>query len=63
VSHEEAHGHAAPTSPVTDSGFSPEEIANLRADDVGAAKSVVLLMCGVFTLGLILYSIVAYCCT
>jgi len=32
----------------------------MRSDDVQAAKSVVLLMCGVFCAGLVLYSIVAW---
>lgn len=55
MSHEEAHGHAA-NSP---SPFSAEECAALRADDVKAARSVVLLMVGVFLAGVVLYTIVA----
>jgi hypothetical protein len=54
MSHEE-HGHA----PVGDP-FSPEAIAALHEDDKKAAKSVVVLMVGVFLCGVVLYSIVAW---
>lgn len=53
MSHEEAHGHSAADP------FSPEAIAALREDDKKAAKSVVLLMVGVFLCGIVLYTIVA----
>jgi len=61
VSHEEAHAHGSSTTS-TGPVFSPEEVASLRASDVGAARSVVLLMCGVFTIGLCLYLVVAWSC-
>ena len=54
MSHEEAHGHASTAEP-----FSPEECAALREDDKKAAKSVVLLMVGVFIAGVVLYLFVA----
>ncbi len=42
--------------------FTPEEWDQYRKSDMGAAKSVVLLMGGIFTIGLALYSTVAYIC-
>lgn len=42
--------------------FTPEEWQQFRTSDMGAAKSVVLLMGGIFTTGLLLYSAVAYIC-
>lgn len=56
---EETHGHHAAGDPSDTPVFSAEELKALRDADVQAAKSVVLLMVGVFTMGLILYSIVA----
>jgi hypothetical protein len=53
VSHEEAPGHSATEL------FSPAEVEAMHADDRHAARNVVLLMCAVFTTGLVLYSIVA----
>jgi hypothetical protein len=52
MSHDDAHATAS-------APFSPEECAALRADDVKAARSVVLLMIGVFLAGVVLYTIVA----
>jgi hypothetical protein len=40
--------------------FTPEEWEQFRKSDKGAGKSVVLLMGGIFTVGLALYSTVAY---
>jgi hypothetical protein len=51
MSHEEAHGQVAT--------FSPEEVAALRADDKQAARQVLLLMIGVFLIGVVLYLFVA----
>jgi hypothetical protein len=42
--------------------FTPMEWEEFRKSDMGAAKAVVLLMGGIFSTGLILYSIVAYVC-
>ena len=42
--------------------FTPEEWQGFRMSDMGAAKSVVLLMGGIFSIGLLLYSTVAYIC-
>lgn len=42
--------------------FAPEEWQQFRTSDMGAAKSVVLLMGGIFSTGLLLYSTVAYIC-
>jgi hypothetical protein len=56
MSHEESH-----SQPVGEP-FSPEAIAALREDDKKAAKSIVLLMCGVFLCGIVIYTIVAMSC-
>lgn len=42
--------------------FRPDEWEQFRMSDKGAGKSVVLLMGSIFTVGLLLYSIVAYIC-
>jgi hypothetical protein len=42
--------------------FSTEEWDQYRKSDMGAARAVVLLMGGIFTIGLALYSTVAYIC-
>lgn len=42
--------------------FTPEEWDQYRVRDQAAARSVVLLMGGIFTIGLLLYSTVAYVC-
>ncbi len=54
MSHEEAHGPSSAAE-----AFSPEAVAALHEDDKKAAKSVVLLMVGVFLCGVVLYTIVA----
>jgi hypothetical protein len=58
MSHE-THGEQTFSPPPAGALFSPEEVQTLRAADVQAAKSVVLLMVGVFSMGLVLYAIVA----
>jgi len=58
MSHE-SHGEPSFPAPASGELFSPEELKALKAADIQAAKSVVLLMVGVFTMGLVLYSIVA----
>jgi hypothetical protein len=40
--------------------FSPETVASFRKDDTRAAAAIVLLMCGIFTIGLFLYLGVCY---
>ncbi len=42
------------------SAFTDTEIADLRANDVSAARAVVILMLGIFSTGVGIYSIVAY---
>jgi hypothetical protein len=49
------HGSAATTSPYSDG-----EWAAFRAEDFAAGKAVVLLMLGIFSMGVVLYSVVAY---
>ena len=61
----ESHEHAitipgGPGKPALH--FTEEEWDQFRRSDRGAGKSVVLLMGGIFTIGLALYSIVAYVC-
>lgn len=63
-------GHGSPSHDITISGgpgkpplhFTPEEWQQFRKSDMGAAKSVVVLMGSIFSIGLALYSIVAYVC-
>jgi hypothetical protein len=42
------------------SAFNAAEIASFQADDYSAGKAVVLLMLGIFSTGVVLYSVVAY---
>ncbi len=66
----EPHGHGASSQDVSVPGgpgkpplhFTPDEWDQYRRSDVNAGRSVVLLMGGIFTIGLILYSTVAYIC-
>jgi hypothetical protein len=39
--------------------FTPEEIAEFQASDRHSAAVIVLLMTGIFTIGLLLYSYIA----
>jgi hypothetical protein len=63
-------GHGNPSQDITIPGgpgkpplhFTPTEWEQFRKSDLGAARSVVLLMGGIFTVGLLLYSTVAYVC-
>jgi hypothetical protein len=52
--HMSAHAHA-PLNP-----FNAEEVAYLRAQDYSAGKAIVVLMCGIFFSGIVIYSIVAW---
>ncbi|MHB1425264.1 MAG: hypothetical protein ACYC3I_19010 [Gemmataceae bacterium] len=66
----EGHEHGSHSRDITISGgpgqpplhFTPEEWQGFRNSDMGAGRSVVLLMGGIFTVGLVLYSVVAYVC-
>jgi hypothetical protein len=66
----EAHEHGSSSHDVSIPGgpdkpalhFTPEEWEQYRQSDRVAARSIVLLMGGIFTVGLVLYSIVAYFC-
>jgi hypothetical protein len=71
----EAHDHGITTpgahgSPISIPGgpgqpplhFTPEEWEQFRTSDRGGAKSVVTLMASIFSVGLVLYFIVAYVC-
>ena len=56
ASSSDAPDHGAPAA----SPFSPETVAGFRKDDSRAAAAIVLLMCGIFTVGLFLYLGVCY---
>lgn len=58
MSHEETHA-LAPAASAGDGPFSAAECAALREDDRNAAKTIFLLMVGVFSLGLFLYLYIA----
>lgn len=61
--HNPSHDITIPSAPgQAPLHFSPEEWEQYRRSDKGAARSVVLLMGAIFTIGLVLYSIVAYIC-
>jgi hypothetical protein len=45
------HEHPAPAA----SPFPPDLVEAFHADDKRAAATIVLLMCGIFTTGLVLY--------
>ena len=48
--------HATPTP----APFSDEEWAQLRAEDYAGAAAVVMLMVSIFSIGIVLYTIVAW---
>ena len=52
--HAEGHGHAAPAAP-----FSEAEMEEFHKDDRHAGGAVIVLMAAIFSIGLILYSVVA----
>jgi hypothetical protein len=53
--HADPHAaHAPATCPFTDA-----ELAQLHAEDFAAGKAVVMLMVGIFSTGVVLYTIVA----
>lgn len=55
-SHLTHHGHAG----ADDKPFTDLEIQTFHNQDYSAARAVVILMCGIFTIGVVIYSIVAY---
>lgn len=46
----------------TAASFTDAEIAHFHGQDMYAAKVVVCLMCGIFSVGVVLYTIVAWAC-
>ena len=48
------------TTPTTPAPFSDEEWAQLRAEDFAAASAIVILLVSIFSIGVVLYSIVAW---
>lgn len=46
--------HAPASSPFTDA-----QLADLKAQDMAAGRAVVVLMCSIFLLGVVIYTIVA----
>ena len=66
----ESHGHGSHSHDVAIPGgpgkpplhFTEEEWQGFRNSDMGGGRAVVLLMGGIFGVGLVLYTIVAYVC-
>jgi hypothetical protein len=54
------HGGAAPAHPAAGSVYSKADWDAFRAEDFAAGKAVVVLMLGIFSMGVALYSTVAY---
>ena len=50
----------AHTPPATSSPFSDAEWAEIRAEDLAGATAIVVLMTSIFSIGVVLYSIVAW---
>lgn len=48
------------TTPTTPAPFSDVEWAQLRAEDFAAASAIVILLVSIFSIGVVLYSIVAW---
>jgi len=53
--HHGHHGHA------TEAPFSEKEIAEFRQDDIQSGRAIIFLMSAIFTVGAVLYAIVAIC--
>ncbi len=62
MDHEHSHGHEAQaTAPADGMPYFPAaEWERLHADDRLGATIIVLLMCGIFTIGLLLYAGIAF---
>ena len=56
----QAHGIAAADHAPAESTFSDAQWAFLRAEDYSAGRAVVLLMLGIFSIGVFLYAAVAF---
>lgn len=57
MSHPDTHGHHAATG---DRPYFPESMwQQFQIEDIAAGKAIILLISGIFSIGLILYSIVA----
>lgn len=56
-SHGHVHGHGPSNSPFP---FTPAEKKEFEKDDIFAGQAVVVLMSAIFTIGLFLYTIVAW---
>jgi hypothetical protein len=52
--------HPHHTEPAAHSAFTDAEIADLHANDLAAARAVVMLMLGIFGTGVFIYSVVAF---
>ena len=57
---EPPHHGAAPAHPAVASVFTDADWESFRAEDFAAGKAVVVLMLGIFSMGVALYSAVAY---
>ncbi|GEM_PF-3666000 len=70
MSNPHAHDEAFSAAPlglahaagVAEAPFSDIDIAHLHAEDLYAARRVVTLMVGIFSVGVVLYTIVAWAC-
>ena len=51
--------HGAPAGAL----FSDQELAQLHTDDFKAASAIVILMVSIFSVGVVLYTIVAWACS
>lgn len=58
--HVSEHAPAHASSHAPSSPFTTAEVDELRTHDIAAARAVVILMLGIFTVGVVLYAIVAY---
>jgi hypothetical protein len=57
-----AHGGARPVTipPIRQPLFPEQELNRLHKDDLGVGKIIVGLMGGIFTIGLVMYTIIAW---
>jgi hypothetical protein len=53
------HGHSATAPHATGDPFGPGVLDNLHKQDVSAGRAVVVLMCSIFLIGVLIYTIVA----
>jgi len=57
------HGHSAAAPHAAGDPFGPGVLDNLHKQDVAAGRAVVVLMCSIFLIGVLIYSIVAFTVT